>query len=133
LLLGESHVSAPHFGDGHRRKLASLLSLQSAHAGPVDISAFVNADVTTYSSRDLYPQNGGALTVGGIGFNLATIAVVTRGDYNFNRRGFLCLHPVLPVWACSVGEERRRSLLLRRSKSNEPISIKAAPPGRFSF
>jgi hypothetical protein len=53
--------------------LISLLSLQSANAGPVDISALVNADVTTYSSGDLYPQNGGPLTVGGVGFNLATI------------------------------------------------------------
>ncbi|MGZ3411855.1 MAG: hypothetical protein ACXWKC_01130 [Xanthobacteraceae bacterium] len=37
------------------------------------MSTVVNSDLTGYSSGNLYPQNGGALNVGGVNFNLATI------------------------------------------------------------
>jgi hypothetical protein len=46
----------------------------AASAGPVDISALVNADLTGYTSGTLYPQTGGPINVGGVGFNLSTIA-----------------------------------------------------------
>lgn len=40
---------------------------------PVDLSGFVNSDLTTYSGGSNYPQHGGSLTVGTIPFLLATI------------------------------------------------------------
>ncbi len=48
----------------------------SAQAGfqQVNLSALVNADLTTYTGGTNYPQHGGPLTVAGIPFTLATIA-----------------------------------------------------------
>ncbi len=43
----------------------------SANATEIDLSTLVNTDLNTYSGGSNYPANGGALTVGGIGFNLA--------------------------------------------------------------
>jgi hypothetical protein len=49
-------------------------ALSQARAAMVDLSSVVNADLTVYANGSLYPQNGGPLTVGGVGFNLATVS-----------------------------------------------------------
>src|SRR5580700_10254442 len=41
---------------------------------PVNISALVNDDLTTYTNGSNYPQTGGSLTVAGVTFTLSTIA-----------------------------------------------------------
>lgn len=43
-------------------------------AGSVDISGIVNSDLTGYTGGSVYPQNGGPFNIGGIDFDLATIA-----------------------------------------------------------
>jgi len=53
--------------------VASLAGLARAATIDLDLSSLVNADLTTYSGGDAYPQHGGSLTVGGIPFTLATI------------------------------------------------------------
>jgi len=54
--------------------LSAVLSGGAAEAqSPVNISALVNADLTTYTNGSNYPQNGGPLTVAGVLFTLSTI------------------------------------------------------------
>jgi hypothetical protein len=55
--------------------VASTFLVGAAHADDlqVDLSGFVNADLTTYTGGAFYPQNGGDLTIGTIPFSLATI------------------------------------------------------------
>jgi PEP-CTERM motif-containing protein len=43
-------------------------------AGTVDLSGVVNNDLTTYNNGSVYPQSGGPITIGGIDFNLSTLA-----------------------------------------------------------
>jgi hypothetical protein len=43
----------------------------SAHAATVDLSSFVNANVSAYYNGGVYPANGGSQTIGGVNFNLA--------------------------------------------------------------
>jgi hypothetical protein len=51
-----------------------LLAATSATAGTVDLTGLVNSDlVFNYTNGTMYPTNGGPLTVGGIGFQLATL------------------------------------------------------------
>jgi hypothetical protein len=54
--------------------LVAFSALSQARADIVDLSGLVNADLTVYANGSLYPQNGGPLTVGGVGFNLATVS-----------------------------------------------------------
>lgn len=51
--------------------LASLTLWDRAMATEVDLSSFVNANLTTYFDGSVYPPNGGPITIGGIDFNLA--------------------------------------------------------------
>ena len=53
--------------------IASSFGIARAATIDLDLSTLVNADLTTYSGGDNYPQHGGSLTVGGIPFTLATI------------------------------------------------------------
>jgi hypothetical protein len=60
----------------------------SSNAATIDLSGLVNSDLTTYSGGSDYPQNGGSLTVNGIGFQLATLpannhTAVIQGSTNF--------------------------------------------------
>lgn len=52
--------------------LASVAS--PSFASTVDLSGVVNNDLTGYFNGSVYPQNGGPVTIGGIGFNLSTLA-----------------------------------------------------------
>jgi len=52
---------------------ACFLGAARADDVQVDLSGFVNADLTTYTGGASYPQNGGSLTVDTIPFSLATI------------------------------------------------------------
>lgn len=66
------------------QKAATTLSLiaffcaavQMAHATTtqIDISSLVNTDLTGYTNGNLYPPNGGPLTVAGVSFTLATLS-----------------------------------------------------------
>lgn len=65
-------------GDTRLASIAILLSiwfagLARAGSWEIDLSSYVNADLTTYSGGFNYPQHGGALTVDTIPFQLATI------------------------------------------------------------
>jgi hypothetical protein len=53
----------------------ALLAATSASAGPVDLTGLVNSDLIAggYANGFMYPPSGGALNVGGIGFQLATL------------------------------------------------------------
>jgi hypothetical protein len=53
---------------------AVLLGGAAEAQSPVNISALVNDDLTTYTNGSNYPQNGGPLTVAGVTFTLSTIA-----------------------------------------------------------
>ena len=70
-----------------------------AYATEVDLSTFVNANLDTYTNGNLYPANGGQLTVGGVAFNLApftgggTGIVQLGGD---NNPGDIAAPPYLP-------------------------------------
>jgi hypothetical protein len=69
----------------HRRRIegtqiaAALVALtvgtcgaRAAVAAQIDISSQVNANLNTYYNGFVYPPNGGPITIGGIGFNLAS-------------------------------------------------------------
>jgi len=43
-------------------------------ADTVDLSGVVNNNLTAYTNGAVYPQNGGPITIGGINFNLSTVA-----------------------------------------------------------
>ena len=65
--------------------LASLAITGSAKATEVDLSSFVNANLSTYYNGSVYPANGGAVAIGGVNFNLASYpnggtGVVQEGD-----------------------------------------------------
>src|ERR1700733_10957024 len=51
-----------------------LLGGAAEAQSPLNISALVNDDLTTYSNGSNYPQNGGPLTVAGVTFTLSTIS-----------------------------------------------------------
>jgi hypothetical protein len=56
--------------------IAALISFAAgarADITPIDLSTFVNSDLTTFTGGGNYPQQGGPLTVDGIPFVLATI------------------------------------------------------------
>ncbi len=54
--------------------LSTVLAVAArADTTEIDLSGFVNADLTTYTGGSSYPRNGGDLTVGAIPFSLATI------------------------------------------------------------
>ena len=46
----------------------------SSNAATIDLSGLTNADLTLYTNGSVYPQNGGPITIGGIGFQLSTFA-----------------------------------------------------------
>ena len=52
--------------------VASFAGQACADTVEINLSSFVNADLTTYSGGSNYPQNGGSITVDGIPFQLAT-------------------------------------------------------------
>ena len=61
-------------------KFASIVTVAVGIAGivradtvEIDLSSFVNSDLTTYTGGSSYPQHGGAITVDTIPFELATI------------------------------------------------------------
>jgi hypothetical protein len=51
-----------------------IFAASPVSATTVDLSTIVNADLTTYFNGSVYPQNGGPITIGGIPFNLSTLA-----------------------------------------------------------
>src|SRR4051794_13468971 len=58
----------------HTLAYAVVLASTSASAGTVDLTGLVNSDlVADYTNGGMYPTSGGPLTVGGVGFQLATL------------------------------------------------------------
>ena len=45
----------------------------AAAATEIDLSSLANADITTYFDGSAYPQHGGPITIGGVGFNLIAL------------------------------------------------------------
>lgn len=62
--------SAAVVSDQHFSLTAAVAQADSVS---INISSLVNSDLTTYTGAGNYPQNGGALTVAGVPFTLATI------------------------------------------------------------
>lgn len=50
---------------------AVILVSGVASAAQIDLSSYVNANLSTYYNGYVYPPNGGSQTIGGINFNLA--------------------------------------------------------------
>jgi hypothetical protein len=68
-----------------------LAGVARADAVEIDLSSFVNSDLTGYTGGSNYPQHGGPLTVDGISFDLATIGpeqdtavIQTNGPQDFS-------------------------------------------------
>lgn len=62
-----------------------VLLMSSAHAATitaVDLTPYVNSDLTTWTGGGNYPQNGGIVSVGGIDFQVATVANGKTGVIN---------------------------------------------------
>ncbi len=79
-------------------KFVAIITLAVGVAGivradsvEIDLSSFVNSDLTTYTGGSNYPQHGGAITVETIPFELATIGsgqdtavIQTNGTQDFS-------------------------------------------------
>jgi len=53
--------------------LASVAPVRAASLDEVNLSPYVNSDLTMWSGGGNYPQHGGAVTIGGVPFELATL------------------------------------------------------------
>ncbi len=70
-----------------RSALLAIATTTAAQASAVsftqiDLSSYVDSDLTTWSGGSNYPQNGGPISIGGINFNLATLPNNDTGVIN---------------------------------------------------
>jgi hypothetical protein len=50
--------------------VSAVILSHPALATTVDLTAEVNANLSSYTNGTVYPANGGPITIGGVGFNL---------------------------------------------------------------